>query len=258
MKKLIFALCFNLYFLTSCHEQGSELSNTAGAGSQPETPDSTALATAPVPGCTTAAPLLLPPEQAVTDTSLRRYLQNLHEAVQTQNTRHLQTLLDPDIRTSFGGTGGWEAFSRQWQPENVKSEIWLLLDNLLRLGGGYMAEGNPKLYAIPYVYSNWPDSLDAFSHVAVIRTGATLRRQPAANAAGICTLDKVILQVDYAKSYPQGEDAARKAWWYVQTPDGKLSGYIHHTDIHSPVGYRAIFNQNTQGQWHMTALVAGD
>ena len=256
MKKLLFALSLGLYCLTSCNEQRSELGSTAG--SQPEAPDSTALATEPVPACTTAAPLLLPPEQAVADTGLSNYLRHLHGAVQAQDAQHLQTLLDPNIRTSFGGTGGWDAFSRQWHPENATSEIWLLLDNLLRLGGDYMASGNQKLYALPYVYSNWPDSLDAFTHVAVTRAGAILREQPTANAAAVCSLNRIILKADYSKSYPQSEAAARKEWWYVQTPDGKLSGYIHHTDMHSPVGYRAIFNQNSQGQWHMTALVAGD
>ena len=258
MKKLIFAFGACFCCLTACNEQRSELDSTAGAGNKTEAPDSTAQAMEAVPGCTTAAPLLLPPDQAVPDASLRLYLEQLREVVQAQDTQRLQTLLELNIRTGFDGSGGWEAFSRQWQPENAASEIWLLLDNLLRLGGGYMANSNPTLYALPYVYSNWPDSLDAFSHVAVTTTGATLREQSTANAVGICTLDRVILQTDYSKSYPQGDAAARKEWWYVQTPDGKLSGYVSQSDIYSPVGYRAIFNQNTQGKWHMTALVAGD
>ena len=256
MKKLILAFCAGFCCLAACSEQRSELTGTAG--SPPETPDSTAQAIAPLPGCTTAAPLLLPPDQAVSDASLSLYLEDLREAVQQQDPKRLQSLLDPGIRTGFDGSGGWEAFSRQWHPENRASEIWLLLDNLLRLGGGYMDAGNPTLYALPYVYSHWPDSLDAFSHVAVTATGAVLREQPAANAAGVCTLGRVILQTDYAKSYPQGGNGTRKEWWYVQLPDGKLSGYVSHSDIYSPVGYRALFNQSEAGKWHMTALVAGD
>ena len=255
MTKLMLALCACFCCLAACTEQRSELTGTTA--NPTETPDSTAQATAPVPACAATAPLLLPPEQTISDASLRQYLESLRAAVQAQDARQLQTLLDPNIRTGFDGSGGWEAFSRQWRPENTGSEIWLLLDNLLRLGGD-MAEGTPKAYALPYVYSNWPDSLDAFSHVAVTRAGAILREQPVANAAGICTLDRIILQTDYARSYPQGDDAARKEWWYVQTPDGKLSGYLSHADLYSPVGYRALFNRNAQGEWHMTALVAGD
>ncbi|GAA4442082.1 hypothetical protein GCM10023188_41350 [Pontibacter saemangeumensis] len=258
MTKLMLALCAGFCCLAACNEQRSDLGSTAGTGNPTELPDSTAQATAPVPACTAKAPLLLPPDQAITDATLRQYLESLQAAVQAQDAQQLQTLLDPNIRTGFDGSGGWEAFSRQWRPENTSSEIWLLLDNLLRLGGDYMADGNPAAYALPYVYSNWPDSLDAFSHMAVTKPGAILREQPAANATGICTLDRIILQTDYARSYPQGDNTARKEWWYVQTPEGKLSGYLSHADLYSPVGYRALFNRNAQGKWHMTALVAGD
>ncbi|GHA75561.1 hypothetical protein [Pontibacter akesuensis] len=244
--------------LSACSSPDSSELQSATT-TQPTAPqDSVAAGVAAVPGCTTESPLLLPSEATVKDASLNAYLTDLRQAVQTQNPEQLQQLLDPNIKTSFGGTGGWSSFTEQWHPENKDAEVWLLLDHLLRLGGGYPIVEDKNLYALPYVYSKWPDSIDAFSHVAVVKDGATLREQPAVSAEGICTLDRVVLQVDYENSYPQGEQAPKKEWWAAQTTDGKLQGYVHHTDVYSPVGYRALLNKGRNGKWRMTALVAGD
>lgn len=126
------------------------------------------------------------------------------------------------------------------------------------MGGGYPLEDNNSLYALPYVYSNWPDTVDAFAHVAVVNAGAILRKEPAANADAICTLERVILQANYEKSYPQQQKGRQLEWWHVQSADGNTQGYLSHTDVYSPVGYRAILNRNKQGKWQLTALVAGD
>ncbi|WP_276499107.1 hypothetical protein [Pontibacter litorisediminis] len=261
MKKIYLAL-LSVLALSACRQQESELTTAATVAPQDTiTPDSTiqqtaATETAAVPTCQLEAPALAPPDTAAKDARLTAYLQELEKAVLTQNTKQLQGLVDPNIRTGFDEKGGWKSFARQWQPEKASSEVWLLLEHLLRLGGGYPVAANHEVYALPYVYSNWPDSIDAFMHVAVIKSNAILREEPVANAAGICALNEVILRVDYGKSYPEG--APVKEWWHVQSDDGQLQGYLHRSDVHSPVGYRAIFNKNKQGNWQMTALVTGD
>ncbi|ARS36361.1 hypothetical protein [Pontibacter actiniarum] len=255
MKKTFIAL-LAILGLGACGQQESELTRSTAAV-EATAEDTVASATEPTANCQVAAPVLLPPQQPVADPSLASYLQQLQEAVQTLDEAQLRQLLSPNISTSFGGSGGWESFQGQWHPENDSAEVWLLLERLLRLGGGYPLERNQGLYALPYVYSNWPDSLDAFSHVAVTSRSAVLRQEPAANAPAVCTLDRLILQADYAKSYPQ-QQGPQKEWWYVETTDGSQSGYINHADVYSPVGYRAIFNKDAQGQWRMTALVSGD
>ncbi|WP_299756718.1 hypothetical protein [uncultured Pontibacter sp.] len=260
MKKLYIALLI-IFSLNACKQQESELTsaNTATqetTASTDSAQDTTAAPVVALPSCQTDALHLLPTDTPTTDASLIKYMQQLQQTVQTQNVQQLRELISPEIRAGFDGSGGWSSFAGQWQPENNRSELWLLLDHLLRLGGGYPVENNQNLYALPYIYSNWPDSVDAFMHVAVVKKGAILREEPIANAAAVCALEQVILKVDYGKSYP--EDAPQKEWWHVQAPDAELQGYIHHSDVHSPVGYRAIFNKNKQGKWQMSALVTGD
>lgn len=241
--------------LSACNQNNSELGGAKAA--QTIEVDSTAEATAPVPDCNLNTLQLLPPQQSLADASLSAYLQDLQQAVNALDENKLKQLLDPNIKIGFGGNGGWNSFSERWHPEQDSAEIWILLERLLRLGGDYPLKNNADLYAIPYVYSNWPDSVDAFSHTAVTATGAILRQEPSETAASICTLGQVILQVDASKSYPQ-QQGTEKEWWYVQTLDKRLSGYIIHTQVHSPISYRVLFNKNKQGKWLMTALVSGD
>ncbi|RIJ42976.1 hypothetical protein [Pontibacter oryzae] len=241
--------------LTACNQHDSELGRATAV--QTAETDSVAHAITPVPDCRITTPEFLPTKQPIADASLSDYLQNLRQAVKTLDENKLQQLLDPNIKTSFGGDGGWSSFSAQWHPEQDSAEIWILLERLLRLGGDYPLKNNADLYALPYVYSNWPDSLDAFAHAAVTGTGAILKQEPSETAASICVLGQVTLRVNAEKSYPQ-QQTAEKEWWYAQTLDGSLSGYLNHTQVHSPIGYRAILNKNKQGQWLMTALVSGD
>ncbi|WP_460879887.1 hypothetical protein [Pontibacter rugosus] len=132
LKLLVFGFC-----LSACSHANSDLeSNTKAPDTAPQ--DSVAAGTAITQNCQTNTPLLLPAKEANTDASLTAYLQELQQAVQTQNTAQLQQLLDPNIKTDFGGNGGWSDFKAKWQPENKTSEVWLLLDHLLRLGAAIL------------------------------------------------------------------------------------------------------------------------
>lgn len=209
--------------------------------------------------CQSNAPVFAPPTELIKDASLQAYLQEMELAVQQQDAPKLLSLLDPNIATGFDGSGGLESFEKRWNPASEDADLWPLLHQMLELGGTPMQQGDSSSnFALPYVYSAWPDSLDAFAYSAVVHDGAILRVEPAANAAAVCSLSQVILKVDYSKSYPQQDNVREKEWWYVASPDGRLKGYLYKSDLYSPVGYRAIFNKNKQGKWQMTALVSGD
>ncbi|WP_242916318.1 hypothetical protein [Pontibacter liquoris] len=209
--------------------------------------------------CQTTAPLFTPKDESMQDKTLQAYLQQLRQAVQQQDARLLTSLLDTSIATGFDASGGKTSFNAQWHPERKESELWPLLNQLLELGGTFVLQGNSKnLFALPYVYSAWPDTLDAFSFRAVVHDGAILRKEPDINAPAVCTLGRVILKTDYKRSYPQQDYVREKEWWYVESPDGGLKGYVSNTDMYSPVGFRALLNKNKQGRWRMTALVSGD
>ena len=258
MKKTAFAAVFLLHLAACSQTDNPKQQQDLPVTSTPEA-TLTADSLANPNKCQSNAPLFAPPTESIKDAALQAYLQELELAVQQQNETKLFTLLDPNIATGFDASGGLNTFRKRWNPEAKDSELWPLLHQLLELGGTPMQQGDSgSNFALPYVYSAWPDSLDAFAYRAVVHDGAILREEPAANAVAVCALGRAILKVDYSKSYPQHDNVREKEWWYVASPDGQLKGYLHKNDLYSPVGYRALFNKNKQGKWHMTALASGD
>ncbi|MBF9252043.1 hypothetical protein I2I11_01925 [Pontibacter sp. 172403-2] len=257
MKKTAFAAILLLHLAACSQTSNPKQQQDASITATPA--DITTAASLHNPdSCQSNAPIFAPPTEPIKDASLQAYLRELELAVQQQDASKLLTLLDPNIATGFDGSGGLEGFKERWNPAAKGSELWPLLHQMLELGGTPMQQGDSSNFALPYVYSAWPDSLDAFTYSAVVHDGAILRAEPAVSAAAVCALGRVILKVDYSKSYPQQDTVREKEWWYVASPDGQLRGYLHKSDLYSPVGYRAIFNKNKQGQWLMTALVSGD
>ena len=59
--------------------------------------------------------------------------------------KFLLSIVDPNIQISFGGEEGIRAFRELWKPEDVNSEIWNTLAQLLRLGGTFGESRNEFL-----------------------------------------------------------------------------------------------------------------
>lgn len=182
--------------------------------------------------CAAAPGVLCPADEGPNDASFEAYRDKLIAAVEKKDRAALDALVDPHVRTSFGGDGG---------TGNVQ---WGELAQILPLGGTFQSASS---FWAPYVYSTWPDEVDAFTHVAAVRPGVALREQPSASARSVRTLDWSILELLDSKP---GE------WRHVKTADG-ATGWVESKDVRSPIGYRAGFNKTEKG-WTMTALVAGD
>jgi hypothetical protein len=177
--------------------------------------------------------------------SFRRFRTDLLGALARRDTAFLMSTLAPEIRNNFGDNGGIREFERQWRTGNPDSPLWGVLIRVLELGGRLEHD---TLFSAPYVYAFWPDSVDAFSHVAVIDSAALVRSDRSDRAAAIGTVNRAILEV--------AEPVDDTSWAQVILPGGKR-GWMDRSDVYSPVGWRAIF-ANRQGRWWLTALVAGD
>jgi hypothetical protein len=198
-------------------------------------------ATPATPTCTSAPGLLCPVDEAASDPSFAAFREQLRDAVQRRDEAKLLELVDPNIRTSFGDGGGIDAFK--------KSLPWNELGKILPLGGSFRGEGNDRSFWAPYVYASWPESIDAFEHVAAIRADVPVRASAATDAATVTTVSWAILRIV--------QDAGNnREWMRVKTADGH-EGWVSAADVHSPIGYRAGFMKR-DGQWRMNALVAGD
>src|SRR5690349_16385306 len=98
--------------------------------------------------------LLLPVDEAKRDPSFAAYRDLLLEAVHNRDEAMLVKLVDPKIRTGFGGEGGAEDFRKQVK----EHDLWPELEWILTHGGTWRGSGSAKTFWAPYVYSQWPDA----------------------------------------------------------------------------------------------------
>jgi hypothetical protein len=189
----------------------------------------------------------LPVDEAVRQPDFFSFRSRLLVAIARRDTVALYAAIDPRIKTGFGGDDGIAAFKRQWRPGERASRIWPELAAILSLGGQFRGVDQ---FVAPYVYSAWPEKLDAFTHVAVISSRVNVRSAPRASAPLMGMLTFSIVALDPKTDTPGGP------WRAVRMPNGR-TGYVSAEFVRSPVGYRAFFQRSGRG-WRMALLVSGD
>ena len=164
---------------------------------------------------------------------------SLRAVVARRDTAALLTVVAPGARLSFGDdAGGPEGVRAMWfegtPPEGVP--LWERLGGLLAAGS---VDENGAV-TVPYVFGAWPDSVDAFSHVAVVPAGGApveARSAPSDSAEVVATLRDLILPVE---GRPSG------GFQGVRHPDGRTV-YVPADRAMSPVGWRATFFPDDAG-----------
>lgn len=193
--------------------------------------------------------MLLPvKDEAAKDATLVKFRDSLLKAVKQKNVKSLEKHLDPKIKNSFGGSDGLKEFKTSWKLEKnpAKSKVWAELAKVLNLGGGFME----STFAAPYLYAHWPDEYDAFEYGVVVTDSAQLRKEASEKSTGIRPLKREVVYV-----IDTGEDDS-SGWRQIATSD-KLRGFVKESEIHSPIGYRALFSKKS-GAWKITHFIAGD
>ncbi|CAN5770905.1 hypothetical protein BH20GEM1_BH20GEM1_13090 [soil metagenome] len=204
-----------------------------------------------LPAVDSGAPKLLPADQA--DESFRDFRGGLLETLARKDTTALYAAVAQDIRTSFGPVGGIEDFRRMWVMDDPATRLWDDLARVLNMGGAFLSD---SLFAAPYVYAVWPDTIDAFEFVAVTSPRAAVFRAPQAGASKLGTAAYSILRLEEWRGLAEAATQADTSWAGVVLPDGRI-GWLRAEDVHSPVGWRAVFERR-DGRWLMVAFVAGD
>lgn len=240
---MIRSLCAGLLILVACEA----LEEHREADPAPPVPEESA----PLPAVESSAPRFLPVDQA--DESFRAFRDSILAALGRRDTTYLSGILAPDMRSSFGADDGIDGFRRMWNIEHPDTRFWGELARVLRMGGAFATD---SLFMAPYVYALWPDTLDAFEFVAVTSPRAAVRSAPASSADTIGAASYGILPLEKWRGMPESPVEPDTSWAGVVLPDGR-SGWLRSEDVHSPVGWRAIFARH-DGRWHLTAFVAGD
>lgn len=175
---------------------------------------------------------------------------SLRAVVARRDTAAMLAVVADGARLSFGDDAGGPAGVRaMWfagaPPENVS--LWDRLGGLLAAGS---VEENGAV-TMPYVFGAWPDSIDAFSHVAVVPVGDTpveARAAASDSAEVVATIRDTILPTE---GLPVG------GFQGVRHPDGRTV-FVPDDRAMSPVGWRATFFPDDAGAWKLQTFLAGD
>jgi hypothetical protein len=192
------------------------------------------------------APQLLPVDDAAKRPDFFSFRAQLQVIVAGRDVEGLMAVVARDVKNSFGGNDGADAFRETWKPAESDSQVWRELATVLSLGGAFLDE----TFVAPYVFSRWPDRYDAFDHVALVAANVRVRAAARDDAPVLTSMSFAILPLAQIKE-PVG-----KTWTAVRLPDGR-NGFVASPLARSPIAYRAIFARR-DGRWQLVTFVAGD
>ncbi len=195
-----------------------------------------------------------PVDEAKNDASFYAFREKLVAAVKKRDAKYILSIVDRDIKNSFGGNDGIEEFKKRWKINGSKSEFWDEFLPVITNGGKFIKEGTNKLFFAPYSFNSFPEDLDAFSYSVIFGNNVNLRSKADAVSPVVSSLSYNIVEI--VEAVKEKENAEKVLWYEVKTLGGKR-GFVKAEFVRSPIDYRAGFEKKN-GKWKMTAFIAGD
>jgi hypothetical protein len=198
---------------------------------------------------------ILPVDEAKKDASFFAFREKLVAAVKKKDSKFVLGVVDPKIKNGFAGNDGLAEFKKQWKPDDPNSGLWKELLTVLANGGTFDKRRRNSFYA-PYLYTGFPEDIDAFDYQAIFGRNVNLRAKPEASAPLVATLSYNIVKVDYNNSVKSSDNDEEYSWLKIETLGGK-TGFVKAEFVRSSIGYRAGFEKKN-GKWMMVFFLAGD
>jgi hypothetical protein len=183
---------------------------------------------------------------------LQLFVKELKEIIRTKNSQRLLIIVHPEIKFDFDDGIGVEKFKKNWTPEDKNSRLWTIMNKIVELGGVFNKNRTEPFYDFVFPYVNevdLEDGDDYFATLVITKTGVNVREKPDFNSKLVGQLTYDIVSYNYEKS--------KDKWYFIQTGDKKISGYISSDFAYSPVDYR-MFLTKEKGKWMISSIVVGD
>ena len=169
----------------------------------------------------------------------------LFAATAKRDGEALVALADPDVHLDFGGGAGRDELRKRLA--DPKRGLWEEIAALAPLGCA--ADGT--VATLPAIFSRVPDDIDAARTMLVTGTDVPLRRKPSPAAEAVRKLGWALVMLK-----GEGFDPAAR-YAEVTTSDGS-SGFVATAKLRSVLDYRLIADKSADGEYRITALIAGD
>jgi len=189
-----------------------------------------------------------PKDESNKDASFLKFQGQLEKAIEKKDHVFILSIVDPNIKISFGDNGGIEGFKKEWQPEQPNSKLWKVLKKITALG--YAKERGT--FTAPYHFDRFPDKYNPFQFAAITGKSVNLRVQPSLKSQVVEVLSFDIVEVTDGRAIK----AEGVTWLKIKSPNGE-EGFVSDKFIQSPIGYRAGF-EKMQDKWRMIFFIVGD
>lgn len=197
---------------------------------------------------------VLPVDEAKKDASFFAFRSKLIEAVKKRDAKFVLSVVDRNVKNSFGGNDGIAEFKETWKINSPTSEFWSEFLPVITNGGSYFKDGSNKLFFAPYSFKSFPQNLDPFSHSVIFGNKISLRSKADTNSPVVANLSYNIVEI--LETINDKKNEGKVSWYEVKTLGGKR-GFVKGDFVRSPIDYRAGFEKK-KGKWTMTIFVAGD
>jgi hypothetical protein len=206
-----------------------------------------------------------PRNEAGQDPTLKVFIDTLKAVVNRKDAPALLKLLSPNVQIYFDAEGNnIKGFVDEYKPADSTAEVWKFLQQVVSLGGVFSRDyktGKPdkEQFILPYVAEmnikhEYCDG--CFTCVATIAPDVNVRANTDRLSASVGKLNyDVVKVVTDPVSKQMGGNS--RSWTYVQTFDGKISGWVRKDLLRDPCDYR-MFLQKAKGKWMVSTFVAGD
>jgi hypothetical protein len=193
-----------------------------------------------------------PKDESGKTPEISKFVLELKEIIKNKDSEKLLAIVHPEVKFDFDEGIGIEKFKMNWKPEDKNSSLWPILNKIVGLGGVFNKNQVETFYAFVFPYVNavdLEDGDDYFKTLVITSKSVNIHEKPDLNSRSVGQLTYDIVTYYYEKSNDQ--------WYYIQTADKKISGYINSDFAYSPVDYR-MFLTKEKGKWMISCIVAGD
>lgn len=210
-----------------------------------------------------------PIDESKIDSSLTVFLDSLKYITISKDTARLYMMLDKDIVTSAGGMLiGKQAFIERWaltKPDS--SDLWIVLTELIKLGGVFDTFENKKYFVLPYANANkliypimqkYQIDIDPYSTTVCTNKNVPVFERPDLKSAIIGRLTYDIVFSDYVKTQEHNKNYVTGIYWdYISTYDNKTKGWVNSDDFYL-YGSLRLNIEKMNSEWKIVSFLPFD
>ena len=190
-------------------------------------------------------PAFIPSDECAVLPGFPAFRNALFAATAKRDVEALAALSDSAINLDFGGGAGIDELRKRLA--DPKAALWDEIAALAPLGCA--ADGT--VATLPAIFSRVPDDVDPARTMLVTGTQVPLRSKPAPSAPPVRLLDWTLVTLR-----GNGFDPARR-YAEVTAADGS-HGFVANAKLRSVLDYRLVADKSAEGEYRITALIAGD